>query len=540
MTEHAASIPDSDPDFDEAGYLQLYPDIAAAVASGKRPSGLEHWLRYGKAEGRHYVSRRDRWSQIRIGPSAGFEAEPSAVPRHAIEAVLLSGDGRLFVVGWADDRAAPLAALRVEGRGWTMRVQAEALARLTRDDVQAALGHPERRAFGFFALLNAGVGLAGSAECRCIFEWEGGQQAALTAPMRQTTAGDLRETVLGFVARSAAGGAQIPAMLALDAMAGEQIIALNRDVTAKIIAAPFVQRFGSRPRACKGSIIVCLYGRPEYLFIQNALFSGKPGMEDYEFIYVCNSPELLERLLKEARSSEIIYGLAQTVIGLPANAGFGAANNLGSSLARSRRVLCVNPDVLPKDPNWGKRHTEIVDAGGPGAKLFGATLFYDDGSLMHGGMYLDLDTGLTIRDGAVEARRFARVEHYGKGAPPDTAIYLRPRPVPAASGAFLSVDRDWFEKLGGFSDDYVFGHYEDADLCLRSLDAGVPAWVQDVRLWHLEGRGSVRRPVHEGASVVNRWLFSRNWADHIAADLCGPAPRNALLSPASLISEDAA
>ena len=76
----------------------------------------------------------------------------------------------------------------------------------------------------------------------------------------------------------------------------------------------------------------------------------------------------------------------------------------------------------------------------------------------------------------------------------------------------------------------MFGHYEDADLCLRSLEAGSPAWVQDLRLWHLEGRGSVRRPVHEGANLVNRWHFSRTWAERIAADLCGPAPERDLLA----------
>jgi hypothetical protein len=152
---------------------------------------------------------------------------------------------------------------------------------------------------------------------------------------------------------------------------------------------------------------------------------------------------------------------------------------------------------------------------------------------MHGGMYLELDTGLAVRSSAVEARRFARVEHYGKGAPPNTEAFLRARPVPAMSGAFLSADREWFETLGGFSKDYVFGHYEDADLCLRSLDAGLPSWVQDLRLWHLEGRGSVRRPVHEGASLVNRWHFSRLWAERIAADLCGPAPPCDLLAASS-------
>lgn len=548
MTDAPGPSPDAAPDFDEEGYLRLNPDIAAAVASGKRESGLEHWLRYGRAEGRHYIGRRDRWTEVRIGPSAGFASKPPGVPKHAVEVVRLSEDGRLFITGWADDLASHLKSLRVEGPGWTLQVPAEALSRTRRDDVQTALGHPESHAFGFFALLSAGVGLTASAECRCVLEWEGGHQAAATAPVRLTTARELREIVLGFVTAAAAGGAQIPAMLTLDAMAGEQIVALNRAVTSKIVAAPFIERFGTPVRRCDGSIVVCLYGRPEYMFIQNALFAGKPGIRNYEFIYVCNSPEMLERLLKEAQSSAMIYGLAQTVVGLPANAGFGAANNLAVRLARGRRVVFVNPDVFPKDPAWAAHHSAIVDAGGAGATLFGATLYYDDGSLMHGGMYLELDTGLAVRAASVEARRFARVEHYGKGAPPDTAAFIRPRPVPAVSGAFMSADRTWFERLGGFSEDYVFGHYEDADLCLRSLDAGVPAWVQDLQLWHLEGRGSVRRPVHEGANIVNRWLFSRTWADRIAVDLCGPTPACEKLAMPhaaterlpSLVTEDAA
>ncbi|MGA9867545.1 MAG: hypothetical protein WBQ75_14040 [Acetobacteraceae bacterium] len=530
MTEPADLPPDFDPDFDEAAYLKLYPDIAAAVSSGKRRSGLEHYLRYGRAEGRHFVGRRDGWTEVRLGASAGLEGGPAAAPRHAIETVLLSESGRLFITGWFDDSRTRLAALRVEGRGWVVRLQSEALSRTSRADVEASLGRTERGALGFFALLNAGSPLAVSADCRCVLEWESAQPAAKTAPIRVVTWAELREIVLGYVTAAASGGSQVPAMLALDAMAGEQIVSLNRAITEQITAAPFVERFGSPTRNCKGSIIICLYGRPEYLAIQNALFTRKPGIEDYEFIYICNSPELLERLLKEARASALIYGLGQTVVGLPANAGFAAANNAAARLARGRRILCVNPDVFPKDPAWAARHTGIVEAGGPGSRLFGATLFYDDGSLMHGGMYLELDTGLAIRGDRLETRRFARVEHYGKGAPPDAEAYLRPRPVPAVSGAFLSVERDWFERLGGFSEDYVLGHYEDADFCLRSLAAGVPAWVQDVRLWHLEGRGSVRQAVHEGANIVNRWLFSRRWAELIGTDLCGPAPRRDLLA----------
>jgi GT2 family glycosyltransferase len=102
--------------------------------------------------------------------------------------------------------------------------------------------------------------------------------------------------------------------------------------------------------------------------------------------------------------------------------------------------------------------------------------------------------------------------------------------VPAVTGAFISVARNWFENLGGFSPDFSFGHYEDADLCLRSLVGGSPVWMHDVGFWHMEGKGSTRRIVHEGGSLVNRWHFTRCWADTIRADLLGPHP--ALLSDA--------
>jgi GT2 family glycosyltransferase len=143
---------------------------------------------------------------------------------------------------------------------------------------------------------------------------------------------------------------------------------------------------------------------------------------------------------------------------------------------------------------------------------------------MHGGMYFELDEGFSVRADGVRRRELARVEHYGKGAPPDTERFLRARPVPAVSGAFMSVSRDWFETLGGFSSDYVFGHYEDADLCLRSLAAGTEVWMHPVPFWHMEGKGSSRRPMHEGGSLVNRWYFTRTWAGVLRDGLLGPAP----------------
>src|SRR5215469_6370633 len=49
---HAPSAPLPEQNFNEAAYLYLHPDVAAAVRRGEYRSGLEHWKKYGKEEGR--------------------------------------------------------------------------------------------------------------------------------------------------------------------------------------------------------------------------------------------------------------------------------------------------------------------------------------------------------------------------------------------------------------------------------------------------------------------------------------------------------
>jgi hypothetical protein len=66
-------------------------------------------------------------------------------------------------------------------------------------------------------------------------------------------------------------------------------------------------------------------------------------------------------------------------------------------------------------------------------------------------------------------------------------------------------------------------------LCLKSLAKGTAPWIHDIRLWHLEGKGSTRLPHHEGGSLVNRWLFSRRWIDTIENGLQGPDPTHMLM-----------
>ena len=335
------------------------------------------------------------------------------------------------------------------------------------------------------------------------------------------------------------GNRDIESAQQLESGAGDELVALNRSISQQITAAAHVERYGPERVRFSASFIVCLFGKSEYFFLQNALFGSMPDRREIEFIYVSNSPELTEILQKEALIADLIYGQSLTLVTLPGNAGFSAANNAAARFARSDRIVFINPDVFPRDESWARVHAEIV-AGRPSREtaLFGAPLYYDDGSLMHGGMYFDVDRGLSVTSTDIQVSNMIRVEHYGKGAPERSNRYTTPRPVPAVTGAFISANRDWFDSLGGFTEDYLYGHYEDADLCLKSLQRDVPAWIQDVRFWHLEGKGSVRRPPHEGGSLVNRWLFTRNWGKMIGAELLGRAPRHRLLNQAATTLPD--
>jgi GT2 family glycosyltransferase len=519
--------------FDEAGYLRLNPDVADSVSRGEFPSGFHHYLQHGFGEGRNVPGPPSEPRNRLLRPAAVTVTDvgPTAEIPFIVEAVIASTTGAVMVIGWVDDTSAPLKLLRIGTANWRVSLDPSTLLRLRRADVENALNKPIAHRFGYVGFMYADEPIANTGVCVVQAWLENGAQMQSQVNCIAMPEIELRNTLLTRLAAAEFhGNPGVERIAALDAGVGDQIIAFNRAITRRITADPYMERFGDQNRAFRGSIIVALYGKSEYLHVQNALYSGLPGIEDYEFIYVSNSPELGETLLREAKIGSSIYGVNQTIMILPGNAGFGAANNVAVPAMRSDRVLNVNPDVFPRDRDWAATHTAIVESGGEGSRLFGVPLYYDDGSLMHGGMYFEADDVLSVVDGKFSRRRLLRVEHYGKGAPPEGTEFVRARPVPAVTGAFISSERAWFERLGGFTEDFVFGHYEDADLCLKSLEHGVPAWLHDIRLWHLEGKGSTRLPPHEGGSAVNRWLFSRHWGDFVSRDLLGPTPTHPAFS----------
>ena len=523
--------------FDEDGYLRLNPDVRRAIGMGQVASGYAHYLLYGRSEGRMLpdTPREARNIVLAAAPDA---ARTDVFPKEArcsIDALIIAPMGGVMIVGWIDDVSQPLSCVRLIGPDWRVVIDASRFVRVRRMDVENAIGGRRSHPFGFIGFLHFDRSGDCSGPMRVELWQSGGYSTSIQCVPSLVEDVELRDTILAHIAGASFFGIPcIESMTYLQRGVGTELVQFNQWITRHIVAAPYVERFGPQDRSPRGSIVVCLYGKPEFFFVQNCLFSGLPGIDDYEFIYVSNSPEMAETLLREAHCASLIYGLAVTIVILPGNAGFGAANNVAARVARSDRLLVVNPDVFPRDRDWAKKHTDLLGSlPADQARIFGVPLYYDDGSLMHGGMYFEVDVGLSLSGGRPVPARICRTEHYGKGAPAKAVQFNRSRPVPAVTGAFISIERSWYEQLGGFSESFIFGHYEDADLCLKSIAAGAAPWIHDIRLWHLEGKGSAnRRPHHEGGSIVNRWLFSSMWMPMIENGLLGPTPTHPLMQPA--------
>jgi GT2 family glycosyltransferase len=505
-------------DFDESAYLAAFPDVVESIKAGHFHSALAHYEAHGHQEGR--LTDADYEALVRAG-TAGF-------PAASVDEIYGCPDGKCLVFGWiGDDEQNPVSKLVLRSvpglRGSTAEIY-----RYRREDITQHLGRPEPLAFWAVVTIERTENNSAPAEVTLSI---GAQRKTFTCQIRpvdekrfiELTLDHLAKTQTRYSPEQALPHLDVETFRRLDAGLGSALIGLNLKMSTQIASGAQTIQIGVPPVRPEASLIVCLYGKPEWLRIQCALFSKCRGIENYEFIYVSNSPEMAQTLIKDATIANRIYGMPIKLILLPGNAGFGVANNVAADAARSGRLLIVNPDIFPMDPDWPRKHDRIVNGLPPEqVALFGAPLYYDDGSLMHGGIYCEVDVELAFRNQQATRCELIRVEHYGKGAPPNTRTFLGSRPVPAVSGAFMSIEREWFESLGGFAPEYMFGQFEDVDLCFKSFVAGKPVWLHDLPFVHFEGKGSTHGPVQISGRMVNRWHFTNVWGELVKTSFNGP------------------
>jgi hypothetical protein len=511
-----------DPDFDETTYLRAFPDIAEAVRRGVLNSGLEHFRRTGRAEMRLEKAEYRALLAAYAGPAA---------PQLAIDTLTISPSGSTLMTGWSNDRFDHLTEINLETRpqirhNWT------AFPRLARADVERTLEAPPGYRFGFL-LVAAPVGGAEAPQIdpraanAPIFRFASGIETQAKRDPIVATDADLRDLALAALG-TAAPGEQDPEVIygILDQHVGVQIAAINRLIVEQARTRRLVERFGPTRGRFRGSIITTLRGGADQIVPRLTLTGGGPGSDDYEFIVVVTNADQFEPALRAARIAEATLGLALTLVLQPEGDPAGTGEDAAADMARSDRLIFMDQAVLPRQLDWATRHTTFLDdAPAAQTRLFGGPLFHPDGSLSHGGYYFEQETSLQPRPRDLPRRITAvQLKAVTHPAPSATRSPPQSRPVTGVSAAFMSVDRAWFEVLGGFTRHYARAAHEDIDLCLRSVKRGVPAWLHPLPMWHFDRRQPVRAEPSKGGALLNSWLLHRQWDGMIAPDLLGPEP----------------
>ncbi|MEJ1934223.1 glycosyltransferase [Nostoc sp. NIES-2111] len=265
------------------------------------------------------------------------------------------------------------------------------------------------------------------------------------------------------------------------------------------------------------SIIVPFY--KEDMFIRHLTTMQMWFSETVEWIFVCDDPSLrrnLETYLR--RRAPLLRNRTRLVINHE-NYGYGPSNNIAASLAEGDYLLFMNSDIWVDDAGPLERAVAALDSGEFGA--IGFRLLYEDGTIQHDGLVFQ--THPDVHD-------LYLVEHPGKGLPPRKAIPGEIARAPAATGALLMVGRELFNRVGGFDEIYVRGDFEDADLCLRIAELGLPTGiVREPGIYHLE-RQSIRMmgevSFREVVMYLNCITFNRRWKTALDDTAAGvPADR---------------
>ncbi|WEX74329.1 glycosyltransferase [Sinorhizobium numidicum] len=281
----------------------------------------------------------------------------------------------------------------------------------------------------------------------------------------------------------------------------------------KTIEVSHAKDYGLPQKAPLVSIVVPLYRVLDFLRFQLSGMATDPWLVDNaEIIYVLDSPEIQDETEHLLGGLHLLHGLPMKLVVMNHNGGYARACNAGARFARGTVLVMLNSDVVPCAAGWlqplTRRLLEQKKLGAVGPKLI-----FEDGSLQHAGLYFARDQrGIWLN------------HHFHKGMPGHYAPAQHARNVPAVTGACLVTRRDIYELVGGYTEDYVIGDYEDSDLCLKIRRIGFQiAYEPAACLYHFERR-SIRRSqdyMRGVASQYNSWLHTERWDDDIVELMTG-------------------
>jgi GT2 family glycosyltransferase/nucleoside-diphosphate-sugar epimerase len=209
------------------------------------------------------------------------------------------------------------------------------------------------------------------------------------------------------------------------------------------------------------SVVIVSYHTGPALWLAIDSVLAQPECKELIIVDNGNTPGDLKRLsdLKDKeRRIRLLTGQG--------NVGFGKGCNLGAKWATGEYILLLNPDSMLPLGGLASALKEMEQY--PANTLAGCYLLYPDGKEQRGGRRALLTPESAIVESLGLHRYFSRFKrlNYHEAPMPEMTHY-----VPAISGAFMLVSRDFYHQLGGIDEGY-FLHMEDMDFCWRVHEAG--------------------------------------------------------------------
>ena len=255
---------------------------------------------------------------------------------------------------------------------------------------------------------------------------------------------------------------------------------------------------GSPNAAPKVSVVIPVFNKVEYTFQCLRSLLREVDFAETEVVVVDNAstdetPRVLsyfEKFVRVVRNEE--------------NRGFVDACNQGAQVARGRYLVFLNNDTLVL-PGWLTNLVETAE-NDSSVGAVGSLFLYPDGR---------------VQEAGAGVWRSGEAFHYGWGEAAENRRYNFAREVDYCSGASLLIERELFEKLGGFDRRFAPAYYEDIDLCFGVRSLGRKVIFQPMsRVVHFEG-ATAGRDTSTGFKrfqEVNRAKFADKWRDVLARE----------------------
>ncbi|GHU41344.1 glycosyl transferase family 2 [Clostridia bacterium] len=233
------------------------------------------------------------------------------------------------------------------------------------------------------------------------------------------------------------------------------------------------------------------YGNYEILVVENNS-TQEETWNYYETIKKCQNVSVVtfessgseanskqKKAPKQSESGNFVKSQEQVQEKLTYTFNYSALNNFGVSRCSGEYILFLNNDTEIISPDWIQEllmYAQRSDVGAVGAKLF-----FANGWIQHGGIFLGL--GGVIAADAYQDELDVR-GYMGR------LCYVQD--VTAVTGACMMVKRTVFEQVGGFEEALPVA-YNDVDFCLKLHECGyLNIMTPQAQLFHYESKSRGR------------------------------------------------